>query len=485
MQRRHAFCFALWRANLCLSGGIYENVCAVRGKILSALIPVVCHAAAALVDHEHGRDPGAGVRGAHDPGVRTGASGAGAPLSGMDSYEQAYFAAAQAVFVTPEGIGDGLGPRFNLDSCAGCHAQPSVGGSSPIVNPQIAIASAYGARNSVPSFISANGPIREARFKLNADGTPDGGVHALYVVSGRVDFNGNAASCSITQDDFAANLARNNLSMRIPTPTYGGGLMEAILASTLTENLAANAGQKSHLGITGRFNHSGNTGTITRFGWKAQVSSALMFAGEAYNVEMGITNDLFPTERDETVGCATAAAPNSDTIMNASSGINALSSMEMGGIFVRFLAAPTPSTTTPGGAASIAQGRELFVDTGCALCHTPSLPTGNSNIVALRNQDVNLYSDLALHQMGPNLADDIAQGAAAGDEFRTAPLWGLGQRLFFLHDGRTSDLVQAIERHASRGNRKFGSSEANAVVANYHNLSANEAQDLLNFLRSL
>ncbi|HEY5103144.1 MAG TPA: di-heme oxidoredictase family protein [Steroidobacteraceae bacterium] len=422
---------------------------------------------------------------AHDPGVRSGAAGAGPPLAGMDSYETSYFTAAQALFITPEGIGDGLGPRFNLDSCAGCHAQPSVGGSSPAVNPEVAIASAYGARNSVPSFITTNGPVREARFKLNPDGTPDGGVHALFVVSGRVDFNGNAANCTITQDDFAATFAQHNLSLRIPTPTYGDGLIEAIDSTTLVSNLAANAQLKSRLGIVGRFNRSGNTGTITRFGWKAQNASALMFAGEAYNVEMGISNDLFPTERDETPGCATDTAPNSDTIMSATSGVNALSSTEMVGIFVRFLAPPAPSMSAPGGAASIIHGRELFVSSGCSLCHTPTLMSGNSDVAALRNQRANLYSDLALHQMGPQLADDIQQGGAAGDEFRTAPLWGLGQRIFFLHDGRTRDLALAIELHASHGDAKYKSSEANAVVASYNNLPANEAQDLLNFLRSL
>src|SRR5476649_2166537 len=139
------------------------------------------------------------------PAIRAYAAAAGAPLAGLAPDEQSYFAAALGAFVTPEGLGDGLGPRFNLDSCAGCHAQPSVGGSSPAINPEVAIASAYGARNTVPTFITASGPIREARFKANPDGTADGGVHALFVVSGRVDFNGNAANCNITQDDFAAN----------------------------------------------------------------------------------------------------------------------------------------------------------------------------------------------------------------------------------------------------------------------------------------
>jgi CxxC motif-containing protein (DUF1111 family) len=106
-------------------------------------------------------------------------------------------------------------------------------------------------------------------------------------------------------------------------------------------------------------------------------------------------------------------------------------------------------------------------------------------VAALRNQSVNLYSDLALHQMGPGLADNVIQNQAAGDEFRTAPLWGLGQRIFFLHDGRTDDLMTAIQAHKSGGNAQFGPSEANQVIDRFNNLRDNDQQDLLNFLRSL
>jgi len=98
---------------------------------------------------------------------------------------------------------------------------------------------------------------------------------------------------------------------------------------------------------------------------------------------------------------------------------------------------------------------------------------------------VNLFSDLAVHQMGPGLADDILQGGARGDEFRTAPLWGLGKRIFFLHDGRTTDLEVAIQAHSSGGNSQFGPSEANSVINNFNRLSDSDQQDVLNFLRSL
>ncbi len=300
------------------------------------------------------------------------------------------------------------------------------------------------------------------------------------------------AGCSIAQEDFAAQLARNNVIFRIPTPMFGAGLIEMIPDSAISANLKANASQKAALGIFGRHhvisgvpNLHGNDGTIMRFGWKAQNKSLLVFSGEAYNVEMGITNELFQTERDETTNCQYATVPNDVTNTAGATGLDTISAIEKFAFFMRFLAPPTPSSTTPGGFTLITNGRRVFVDIGCALCHTPTLTTGNTTVAALRYQDVKLFSDLALHGMGPGLADGISQGVAKGDEFRTAPLWGLGQRIFFLHDGRTKDLVQVIQAHRSAGNSRFGPSEANQVIDNFNELSEDDQQDLLYFLRSL
>jgi CxxC motif-containing protein (DUF1111 family) len=122
--------------------------------------------------------------------------------------------------------------------------------------------------------------------------------------------------------------------------------------------------------------------------------------------------------------------------------------------------------------------RRQWTMVGCSGCHTPSFSTGNSFVAALRNKPVNLYSDLLTHDIGVGLADGVGQGGAGGREFRTAPLWGLGQRIFFLHDGRTTDLIEAIRAHVSSG------SEATGSVMMY-NVSESLKQDLLNFLRSL
>lgn len=216
---------------------------------------------------------------------------------------------------------------------------------------------------------------------------------------------------------------------------------------------------------------------------------------------MGISNELFPTERDLNPTCQTASTPND---VSGRTGLgtpdSTLSDIEKFAVFMRFLAPPAPSTTTPGGADSISRGRTLFGSVGCAMCHTPSLSTGGAQVAALANKNVPLYSDLALHHMGAGLADNILQGSAGPDEFRTAPLWGLGQRIFLLHDGRTKDLNAAIQAHAGGGSwNPHGTgfpggpggaaggppSEANRVVSNFNGLNDVSRQDLLNFLRSL
>jgi len=429
----------IWAAAICLP------ICATYAQVASTTAPSI---------------------GARDPGVRTGAAGAGGSIS-KDATEVAMFLAGQATFEEVDTVPKGLGPRFNLDTCAGCHAQPAIGGSSPSINPQVAMATKLGARNSVPPFITQNGPVREVRFKT------DGGVHDLFTISGRTD----AGRCNLSQPDFATAVQQGNAIFRIPTPVFGGGLIESITDSTILANKAANSSGKGQFGISGRENREGNTGTITRFGWKAQNKSLAIFAGEAYNVEQGVTNDLFTQERDETPGCLLNGTPE-DTTPSVSDSSDVI---EFGN-FMRFLAPPAPVNSYGNVSAdSINRGRIMFTSglVGCNFCHTPSLQTGKASSAALSGQTVNLFSDLLLHNMGNGLADGITQGSAGGDEFRTAPLWGLGQRIFFLHDGRTSDLVRAIQAHSSNG------SEANRSVSAFSALSNAQQQDLLNFLRSL
>ena len=439
-----------------------------------------------------------------DPGVRGGPAGGGAPFNHLAADETAFFQDGQSrcaeIESVAHGSNNGLGPRFNSNQCLSCHSQPSGGGSSPLRNPLIAVATINGARNTIPWFITQTGPIREARFRQNPDGTSDGGVHALFVITGRND----APGCNIAQPGFlsAGNPVtgqggNSNIVFRIPTPMFGAGLLEAIPDSAILANMNANASEKSAMGIhghpnahiSGAPNHSANDGTITRFGWKAQNKSLLVLAGEAYNVEMGISNQLFPQERDESPDCLLVATPN-DTAnfttpgtTNSGSNTAVHSDIEAFSNFMRLLAPPTPAPATP----NTEKGRAAFATIGCAHCHTPSMTTGkmvasgSSTIpsVALSNQTANLYSDLIVHHMGEGLADGITQGGAGPDELRTAPLWGVGQRAFFLHDGRADNLVEAIRAHKSKG------SEANKVIEHFDRLGTQEQQEIIDFLRSL
>ena len=155
---------------------------------------------------------------ARDPGVRNEPPAAGDPLPGLTEAQLAAFEDGRREFEEPEGVADGLGPRFNLDSCVGCHAQPAVGGTSPAVNPQVEVGTAFGASNAIPFFVTRDGPVREARFKYSPDGTRDGGVHALFVVSSRKDGTGDARGCSIAQEDFASAGRAGNLIFGSPRP---------------------------------------------------------------------------------------------------------------------------------------------------------------------------------------------------------------------------------------------------------------------------
>src|SRR5262245_57770201 len=196
---------------------------------------------------------------ASDPGVRGDPAGAGGQLDGLSPNQALFFASGATDFASAEEVDEGLGPRMNLDSCGGCHIQPALGGTSPFLNPQVAFAGKDGGTDAVPPFVKANGPVREARFVRNPDGTPDGGVHALFTITGRT----GSGTCNLQQPDFAAQLTANNVIFRIPTPTFGAGLIEQIPDAAIAANQASNTAQKQALGIKGKPNFHVVCRTIT------------------------------------------------------------------------------------------------------------------------------------------------------------------------------------------------------------------------------
>jgi len=446
-----------------------------------------------------------------DPGVQSAGRGTGATIITSDPNGfLPFFQDGQSRFNDIESVSNsstnnnGLGPRFNSNQCSSCHAQPAEGGTGSAVNPQFTFAgSAVAPNDSTPYFVTANGPTREARFPFffNANGTvnynnPNGGVEDLFTVSGRSD----AGNCTLQQPSFSAAGAANDIIFRIPTPVFGAGLIENLDDSTLLKNAAVN--NNNRLGISGTFNHNGNDGTISRFGWKAQNKSLQIFSGEAYNVEMGISNELFTQDRplpgeDGNGGSGLTGLPSNclnltgtgypeDTSNpTASPQAKVLDDVSAFSNFMRFLAPPPQGGVVlngqPVSQQAIATGGALFSSVGCAACHNPTPGTTqvSSFVPALSNTPVNAFSDIEIHHMGSGLADNVSQGGAGGDQFRTAPLWGLGQRIFLLHDGRTTNLNAAIQAHQSNG------SEATNVEENFDNLSPAQQQEILYFLRSL
>jgi len=401
---------------------------------------------------------------------------------------------------------NGLGARHNSDQCFSCHAQPTLGGSGGFLvpnpgqpvpqqaeNPQFnLIPHRYGRQNVVPSFEHRFGPVREVRFKYKPDGTPDGGVHQLWTVRGSTN-DGTIPNCSLTQPDFEKEYKRGNLAFRIPLQMTGLGLLESIQDREILAQHSATADLRAPLGITGHPNRSGNDGTITRFGWKAQNKSMTIFAGEAYNVEMGITNEVFPTATEEDPDCQGPEKPEPNDVtrtddtdfknQNFNNPIHIMADWMQFQLLMRFTDGPAPD---PSPSDSAKRGRMLFSDVGCALCHTAQMQTAPvMNSAVLQDRPVNAFTDLLVHHMGPKLADDINQGQAAGDEFRTTPLWGVGQRIFFMHDGRTADLLEAIRQHAAPASAKYPASEANGVVRRFNRLAPTDQQAILDFLRSL
>jgi hypothetical protein len=484
-----------------------------------------------------------------DPGLRGGPPGAGAAVPGIQVNELALFREGMFRATELESVCDGcsditpgtsngqdpflqtitnssgLGARFNADQCTVCHSQPALGGSGgffvpnpqdppgrrrPPENPMFdLIPHRKGGQNRVPSFITQYGPIREVRFVRNPDGTPDGGVHQLFTIVGRTDTGSPACNATILpQPDFETAYRTGNAIFRIPLQLFGLGLIDSIQDIEIMGRAAATAALRAPLGIAGIPNRSANNGTIARFGWKAQNKSITMFAGEAYNVEMGITNELFPQATDETPACSQLKnEPNDVTRTEAAdffSPVHQMADWMAFQLMMRFLDGPQPVALS----ASAARGQQLFgtgvssPGIGCFLCHTPQMMTApRPESETLRNKPVNLYSDLLIHHMGRGLADNVTQGLAKGDMFRTTPLWGVGQRIFFLHDGRTSDLLQAILAHSSNSSSldtsqvttdlisldggSYQASEASAVIAQFKALSVSDKQAILDFLRSL
>ena len=365
------------------------------------------------------------------------------PLDGLDPETARMFAKGDENFEHVFSVDEGVGPIFNNMSCGGCH--PGDGRGTP----------------------------NEAlvRFSMGLDLVPELGGPQLQ----------DRAIPGSQPETLPPGADR---SLRLPPPVFGVGFIEAIPVTTILANRDSTDTDLDS--ISGRPNWvtapdfvpptevGGGPGLqLGRFGRKANVSSLIQQVSEAYHQDMGVTSDFLPTENENPQAGGVAVG---DDVADPE--IPALTVLETV-VYVRFLSPPAQGERTD----QVKRGEQLFEAAACASCHVPSMKTGPHAIAALNQVDVPLYSDLLLHDMGPGLADNRPDGSADGNEWKTAPLWGtriiedfLNGQVFFLHDGRATSIREAIQMHGG---------EAQPSRNNFMNLSPQEQDDLIAFIKSL
>ncbi len=334
----------------------------------------------------------------------------GDPVRGLTKDQRASFDRGQVVFDSTFTPATGLGPLFNSDGCGECHEDPVKGGVGDEVELH---ASAFHA------------PVCDP---LAAEG---GFVFQLKVTPAL------KAALGIDSEPVSSNATAR--ALRTTPVLFGRGLLDLVPDSVIL--LYADPDDRDGDGISGRPNHFVD-GRLGRFGRKALVPRLDEFNNGAFSVEMGVTSPAVLTE--ETVGGKPIPA-GVDPVPEPEIGQTVL---DRTNDFVRLLAAPTPLKASK----DAKRGRKIFVDIGCAGCHIPTLRTGDSPIAALSHKKVAAYTDLLLHDMGPDLAD-MCLGEATPAEFRTEPLIGLRLKPNFLHDGLDTTLEQAIQSHGGEGSR--------------------------------
>ena len=368
----------------------------------------------------------------------------GDPLLGIQPSDFERFRVGLEDFLEVETAEEGLGPAFNATSCAVCHNVPAIGGVSLVSE----VRAAY------------RDPSGQIHALKASDGTPLDTLFHLFSIPT------HGCQPAIPRE-------ANIVARRIPIPTFGAGLVEAIPDDVLLG--LQDPEDRNGDGISGRAAVVVDVATglprVGRFGWKAQHAMLRTFSGDAYRNEMGITNVLFPSE----VGAGVSVdamrlcdrVPDPEDVINPATGLAAIDNFEA---FLRFLAPP------PRGAVDdvVRAGEEVFRTIGCAACHVPVLHTAPSAHPLFDRMPVPLFSDLLLHDLGTG--DGIPQGVADPQEIRTPSLWGLRARRPFLHDGSAATVEDAVRRHGG---------EAGPTRSRFEQLDPSSRSALLAFLGSL
>lgn len=336
----------------------------------------------------------------------------GDPVRGLSAAERDRFTRGRVIFdsvFTPE---RGLGPLFNAVACGECHEDPAAGGTGDELERHAAVFHPDIAGRPCDELAAQGGPVFQN--------------HVTPALHDALGIDGEPIPPEATV-----------IALRTTPDVLGFGLLDAVPDSTILAY--ADPDDRDGDGISGRANRFFD-GRLGRFGRKALVPTLREFNEGAFSAEQGVTSPAVPNE--ETVG-GQPLPPGTDPAPDPELGREATDLLD---VFVRALAPPAPQRLS----GDARRGRTLFGEIGCAGCHVPALRTGNSPIAVLRHREVAAYSDLLLHDMGPELAD-ICLGLATPSEFRTEPLMGLRLLSRFLHDGRAMTLEQAIVLHGGEG----------------------------------
>lgn len=380
----------------------------------------------------------------------------GGPIDGLTPAELAAFERGKVIFEKEFKPSEGMGPFYNATSCRSCHSSPVSGGSAALYrNFYLARIGPGGVQFNFPSLPSPVVPAFGTGNHIVADFTLTGGRPVIPEMM------------------FGTEVV---VAQRNAIPIFGTGLFEFVSDQTIMD--MSDPEDADGDGISGRFNT--DSGSIGRFGVKAQSNNVELFTRAPLQNQMGITSDPF-LGSGSVVSLAHAPALQATTDPNLPTSDADLipdpeiSTQDLGDLiaFTRFLAPPQKLDFS----LAAARGEVLFDQIGCAKCHVPSIPSSRGPVEA--------YTDLLLHDMGPDLADGLNFGIPqfsttdpllTGSEWRTQPLWGVRMHAPYLHDGRAETLDEAIQLHGG---------EAAAIRDEYANLPQTDRDDILEFLEAL
>jgi CxxC motif-containing protein (DUF1111 family) len=411
----------------------------------------------------------------------SGAFKAPAPNLSGESFAQHQAGDAQfeATFVTPPApVNSGLGPIFNNTSCGACHVgdgrgRPPLPGEefgSILLRVSVPGAGVHGGPAPAPGF------GEQLQLRAVVGSTPEAHVAISYEETGGTFGDGTPYSLRRPTygiaDPYSPLPAGLLVSPRVAPPVFGLGLLEAVPEPTVLAH--ADPGDADSDGISGRANYVWDEEqqqmALGRFGWKSNTPTLSQQTAAAYSNDMGVTSALFPAET-----CA-GQAPECGTHDPEV----AADLVELVVHYTRTLGVPARRQI---GEAETSRGDTLFRQIGCADCHLPVLATGTTGVLPeLAGQTIRPYTDLLLHDMGPDLADDRPDFDASGSEWRTPPLWGIGLTEVvnghsnFLHDGRARSVMEAILWHGGEGAaardrfKALPAADRQAVIAFLHSL---------------